>query len=230
MTADCLPYATHFPSLLLLLPLLFTEPTSPPGTDELPPAKVPADPSPDQRLVRSSCRQRRSRSSSLRRWVWKPHSSRFHLLHPRVSTCCSSCLRLLWRSTGPCCGRSTSLRLLWRRRCSRGHTRSCTCFGHLWRRSGSPESDHSGQLRVGGVRRLRPQRCARRPGGWRVKDGWDDLVMTLPPFRPHPSHLTHMAPAWTRSAELSPSLQTTHSRCSMALRPFQGCLVSKTSL
>ena len=29
MTADCLPYATHFPQLLLLLPLLFTEPTPP---------------------------------------------------------------------------------------------------------------------------------------------------------------------------------------------------------
>ena len=58
-----------------------------------------------------------------------------------------------------------------------------------------------------------------------VKDGCDDLVMTLPPFRLHPSHLTHMAPAWTRSPELSPSLQTTHSRCSMALSPFQGSSV-----
>lgn len=58
-----------------------------------------------------------------------------------------------------------------------------------------------------------------------VKDGCDDLVMTLPPFRLHPSHLTHMAPAWTRSPELSPSLQTTHSRCSMALSPFQGSIV-----
>ena len=47
----------------------------------------------------------------------------------------------------------------------------------------------------------------------------------MPPFRLHPSHLTHMAPAWTRSPELSPSLQTTHSRCSTALSPFQGSVV-----
>ena len=52
------------------------------------------------------------------------------------------------------------------------------------------------------------------PTRWVEKDGPDDLEMTLPRFRLHPSHLTHMARAWTHSPELSRSLQTTPSRCS----------------
>ena len=60
------------------------------------------------------------------------------------------------------------------------------------------------------------------PTRWVEKDGPNDLEMTLPHFRLHPSHLTHMARAWTRSPELSRSLQTTPSRCSK--RPLQGLL------
>merc|ERR1719220_575669 len=50
----------------------------------------------------------------------------------------------------------------------------------------------------------------------RTTQCWPSTTITTPTMcpqtRPHPSHLTHMAPAWTRSPELSPSLQTTHSR------------------
>lgn len=50
----------------------------------------------------------------------------------------------------------------------------------------------------------------------RTTQCWPRTTITTPTMclrtRLHPSHLTHMAPAWTRSPELSPSLQTTHSR------------------